>query len=138
MFVGIKLRLPIALAHDQAVRDLSLISQEHWIARRALAIAESGFVRAVVVRDGGRQWTMSTDEFRRITGRRLGWNKVLSQTFTITRRGEQLIFRGKGFGSQVGLCLAGAVAQAQAGRRYEEILRFYFPRAEISSRRRVE
>jgi stage II sporulation protein D len=98
--------------------------------------AESGLVRAVVVRDRGRQWMMSADEFRRVTGRRLGWNKVLSQTFTIERRGEQIIFRGKGFGSQVGLCLAGAVAQARAGRRYDEILRFYFPRAEISNRRR--
>ena len=85
-----------------------------------------------------RGWTMSADEFRRVTGRRLGWNKVLSQTFTIQRRGEQVVFSGKGFGSQVGLCLAGALAQAQAGRRYEEILRFYYPRAEIRLRRRNE
>ncbi|MFL6212631.1 MAG: SpoIID/LytB domain-containing protein [Blastocatellia bacterium] len=129
-------------ADARAVFDALASSLATPLSQRAELVAESdaesGFVRAVVVRDGARQWTMSTDEFRRITGRRLGWNKVLSQTFTITRRGEQFIFRGKGFGSQVGLCLAGAVAQAQAGRRYEEILRFYFPRAEISSRRRVE
>jgi stage II sporulation protein D (peptidoglycan lytic transglycosylase) len=62
----------------------------------------------------------------------------LSQSFTVARRGEELIFRGKGFGSQVGLCLAGAVAQARAGRHYDEILRFYFPQAEISSRSRNE
>jgi stage II sporulation protein D len=99
---------------------------------------EAGFVRAVIVRDARRQWTMSADEFRRAIGRRLGWSTVLSQSFTVARRGEQLIFRGKGFGSQVGLCLAGAVAQARAGRRYDEILRFYFPQAEISSRSRNE
>lgn len=99
---------------------------------------EAGFVRAVMIGDGRRQTTMSADAFRRIIGRRLGWNTVLSQSFTIVRRGEQLIFQGKGFGSQVGLCLAGAVAQARAGRRYEEILRFYFPQAEISSRSRNE
>ena len=98
----------------------------------------SGFVRAVVVREGGRRWAMSADEFRRAIGRRLGWATVLSQTFTISRRGGQVIFRGKGFGSQVGLCLAGAVAQARAGRRYAEILRIYFPQAEIRSRLRTE
>jgi len=99
---------------------------------------EAGFVRAVIVRDARRQTVMSADEFRRIIGRRLGWNTVLSQSFTIARRGPQLIFHGKGFGSQVGLCLAGAVAQARAGRRYDEILRFYFPQAEITSRSRNE
>jgi len=94
---------------------------------------DTGFVRAVGVRDAARMWTMSADEFRRAIGRRLGWNLVLSESFALERRGGQLIFRGKGFGSQVGLCLDGAVAQARAGRGYEEILRFYFPRAEISS-----
>ncbi|MEN3333641.1 MAG: stage sporulation protein [Blastocatellia bacterium] len=105
-----------------------------YTAELAVDRDDAGLVRAVIVRDAGRQSTMSADEFRRIIGRRLGWNRVLSQSFTITRRGEQLIFRGKGFGSQVGLCLAGAVAQARAGRHYDEILRFYFPQAEISSR----
>jgi stage II sporulation protein D len=129
-------------ADARAVFDALAEALATPLSRRAELVAESdaesGFVRAVLVRDRGQQWTMSTDEFRRITGRRLGWNKVLSQTFTITRRGEQIVFSGKGFGSQVGLCLAGAVAQARAGRHYEEILRFYFPRAEISSRRRNE
>ncbi|HEY9232686.1 MAG TPA: SpoIID/LytB domain-containing protein [Blastocatellia bacterium] len=104
-------------------------------ARTELAVdhTEAGFVRAVGVRDAGREWTMSADEFRRATGRRLGWNVVLSGSFTLTRQGEQLIFRGRGFGSQVGLCLAGALAQALKGRRYEEILHFYFPQAQLST-----
>jgi stage II sporulation protein D len=102
------------------------------------AEGESGFVRAVIVRDGVRKWTMTADEFRRAIGRRLGWSTVLSPTFAMARRGEQVVFRGKGFGSQVGLCLSGAVAQARAGRRYDEILRFYFPQADITSRVRNE
>lgn len=86
----------------------------------------------VFIRDRGRQTVMTADEFRRAVGRRLGWNKVISTTFSIERRGERMIFRGKGFGSQVGLCLIGAVAQAAAGRPYKDILGFYFPQAEIS------
>jgi stage II sporulation protein D (peptidoglycan lytic transglycosylase) len=99
---------------------------------------ETGFVRAVRLSDAGREWTMSADEFRRAIGRRLGWNVVLSGSFNLARRGQQLTFRGQGFGSQVGLCLAGAVAQARAGRGYADILRFYFPRAEISRGSRNE
>ncbi|HJQ26859.1 MAG TPA: SpoIID/LytB domain-containing protein [Blastocatellia bacterium] len=99
---------------------------------------EAGFVRVVRVRDSGREWTLSADEFRRAVGRRLGWNKVLSGSFTVTRSGGQMIFRGRGFGSQVGLCLAGALAQALKGRRYDEILRFYFPQAQLSRRSQNE
>jgi stage II sporulation protein D len=93
-----------------------------------------GFVRAVVIRDAGRQATLSVDEFRRAIGRRLGWSTVLSPTFTVERRGQRMIFRGRGFGSQVGFCLAGAIAQARAGRGYRDILKFYFPEAEIKGR----
>ena len=92
----------------------------------------SGFVRSVTVQDGSKRVVLNTDAFRRAIGLRLGWNTVLSPTFTVERRGSRFIFRGRGFGSQVGLCEAGAVAQAQAGRGYREILSFYYPGAEIS------
>lgn len=92
---------------------------------------ESGLVRSMTIRDAGRQVTMSADEFRRAIGRKLGWSTVLSPTFTVERRGASMIFRGRGFGSQVGLCLAGAVAQAEASRSYREILSFYYPQTEI-------
>src|ERR1044072_6269503 len=93
-----------------------------------------GFARSVIINDAGRQVKMSADEFRRAIGRKLGWNRVLSPTFTIERHGRSIIFRGRGFGSQVGLCLAGAVAQAKAGRSYQEILKFYYPQTEIRDR----
>jgi SpoIID/LytB domain protein len=93
-----------------------------------------GFVLAVIIKDAGRQARLTADEFRRAIGRRLGWSTVLSPTFTAERRGQRMIFRGRGFGSQVGLCLAGAVAQAKAGRSYQQILNLYFPQAEIGGR----
>ncbi|HXG65681.1 MAG TPA: SpoIID/LytB domain-containing protein [Blastocatellia bacterium] len=90
--------------------------------------------RAVVIRDRGREIRMSGDEFRRAIGRRLGWNTVRSPSFTLERRGGRFIFRGRGFGSQVGLCVMGAMAQAAAGRSYREILAFYYPGAKLSGR----
>ena len=91
------------------------------------------FVRSVIIRDRNHSARLSADEFRRAVGRRLGWSTVLSPTFEIKRRGDMFIFRGRGFGSQVGLCQAGAIAQAQEGRSYREILKYYYPQAEITS-----
>jgi stage II sporulation protein D len=92
----------------------------------------SGFVRSVTIADGATRATLTADAFRRAIGLKLGWNTVLSPTFTIERRGRRFIFSGRGFGSQIGLCEAGALAQANAGRSYRDILRFYYPGAEIS------
>jgi stage II sporulation protein D len=89
-------------------------------------------VRGINIRDRGRSVELSTDEFRRRLGQRLGWNTVLSPTFSIERRGNIFIFRGRGFGSQVGLCVAGAFVQAVAGRSSRDILSFYYPQAEIT------
>lgn len=94
----------------------------------------SGFVRSIVVRDADRSAVLSADAFRRAIGQRLGWNTVLSPTFTVERRGSLFVFRGRGFGSQVGLCEAGAVALAADGRGYREILGFYYPGAEVRER----
>ncbi len=41
-------------------------------------------------------------------------------------------FIGAGSGHGVGLCQWGARVQAQKGRSYEQILRFYFPGADLS------
>ncbi|MBI2362857.1 MAG: SpoIID/LytB domain-containing protein [Elusimicrobia bacterium] len=40
-------------------------------------------------------------------------------------------FSGRGYGHGVGLCQWGARGQAEAGRRYREILSFYFPGASV-------
>jgi stage II sporulation protein D len=94
----------------------------------------TGLVRSVTVSEQRQRVVLGTDSFRRAIGRKLGWNTVLSPTFTVERRGTQFIFRGSGFGSQVGLCEEGAAAQAAAGRGYREILSFYYPGAEITER----
>lgn len=94
--------------------------------------AASGFVRSVTIDDGTARRNLTADAFRRAVGLKLGWNTVLSPTFTIERHGQRFIFRGRGFGSQIGLCEAGSLAQAAAGRSYRDILAFYYPGAEIN------
>jgi stage II sporulation protein D len=97
--------------------------------------ASSGFVRSITIVEASTHTTLTADAFRRAIGLKLGWNTVLSATFTLERRGQRVIFRGRGFGSQIGLCEEGAIAQAAAGRTYREILRFYYPASTIHEQR---
>jgi stage II sporulation protein D (peptidoglycan lytic transglycosylase) len=91
-----------------------------------------GFVSTVTVRDGSTRVVLNSDAFRRAVGLHVGWSTVLSPSFTIARQGSKYVFRGRGLGSQVGLCVTGAMAQARAGRGHRQILSFYYPAAEIS------
>ncbi len=93
----------------------------------------SEVVEAVIIQDSTYRISVSGDKFRRLVGRKIGWNRILSPTFTVERRGNFFVFRGRGFGSQVGLCIAGTISQAQAGRTYREILNFYYPQTESLS-----
>ncbi|MGQ9896007.1 MAG: SpoIID/LytB domain-containing protein [Acidobacteriota bacterium] len=97
-----------------------------------LAVARrtaDGFVTHIAAHTGSRYVTLPNHRFRHLVGRRLGWNLVLSNRYTIESQGEWLVLHGHGFGHQVGLCLAGAIAQARAERHYRDILQYYFPQA---------
>lgn len=62
----------------------------------------------------------------------VGGNKMRSTLFTLEIHDDFILFHGKGWGHGVGLCQWGTLGQALLGRTYEEILRFYYPGAEIT------
>jgi len=92
------------------------------VARRG----ESG--RAVTLRLDGRE--ISAEEFRLAVGESLGWNRIPSTWFEVSRQGDRFEFHGRGWGNGVGLCQKGAAAMAAQGRSTREILQQYFPGAE--------
>ncbi|HET9620720.1 MAG TPA: SpoIID/LytB domain-containing protein [Kofleriaceae bacterium] len=49
-----------------------------------------------------------------------------STLFEVTRDGEGFVFRGAGFGHGVGMCQAGAMAMASAGKSFPQILGHYY------------
>jgi len=57
----------------------------------------------------------------------LGWKNLPSTNFRISRTGDSIVFRGKGYGHGVGLCQWGALQMAREGKNYKEILAFYYP-----------
>jgi stage II sporulation protein D len=86
----------------------------------------SGRARTLRLVGSGTQ-RMDASEFRYILNRRLGWNTLKSNLYTIEYRGDALVFRGRGLGHGVGLCQAGAEQMGQMGLGFERILAHYFP-----------
>lgn len=91
-----------------------------------------GWVRWVVIQDGGRSKQVRGDSFRMATERQLGWDRMPSPRFSFDRIQGGYRIKGGGFGHGIGYCLTGAVAQGNAGRSRNEILAHYFPRASVT------
>jgi len=87
---------------------------------------ESG--RAVMLRLDSTQ--VSAESFRLAVGKALGWNRIPSTWFEVSRQGDHFLFHGRGWGHGVGLCQKGAAAMAASGRSTEQILQQYFPGAQ--------
>lgn len=56
---------------------------------------------------------------------------IKSCTISVSRRGRNVKFKGKGFGHQLGFCQWGSKALAQKGWDYKRILRFYYPGTKV-------
>jgi len=93
--------------------------QNITIARRG----ESG--RAVTLRLDNTE--IGADKFRLAVGESLGWNKIPSTWFEVSRQVDSFAFHGRGWGHGVGLCQKGAATMARQGRSTSEILQQYFP-----------
>ncbi len=84
---------------------------------------ESG--RAVTVKVDGHE--IGADDFRLAVGESLGWNRIPSTWFEVSRQGDRFEFHGRGWGHGVGLCQKGAAAMARQGHSTQKILEQYFP-----------
>jgi stage II sporulation protein D len=89
----------------------------------------AGYVTTFIGRAGRRSVTVKSTDLR--SG--LGAGELKSTRIArvvVKKKGVEFIGAGSGHG--VGLCQWGARAQAEKGRSYEQILRFYFPGADLS------
>ena len=65
--------------------------------------------------------------FRSAVGRHIGWDRLKSNLYEVSDRGDHLVFHGRGLGHGVGLCQIGAEVMGEEGRSYRQILAFYYP-----------
>ena len=89
--------------------------------------------RALVLRVvAGGTWNIDANQFRYAVDRRLGWQQIKSNLYTVRCQGNSWVFSGHGLGHGVGLCQAGAEQMARLGSSAAQILDTYFPGTEIA------
>jgi stage II sporulation protein D len=114
--------------------DLAAALAVHGLARpgwQNLTVARRGASgRAVTLQLDGTE--ISAEDFRLAVGESLGWNRIPSTWFEVSREGETFAFHGRGWGHGVGLCQKGAAAMTAQGHSRREILAQYFPGAEAA------
>lgn len=57
----------------------------------------------------------------------IGWNRLPSTNFTVSRDDNVMVFDGKGFGHGVGLCQWSSLEMAKSGVGYKDILSYFYP-----------
>ena len=71
--------------------------------------------------------SLSANEFRK----QFGFGKIKSTRFQVVKSNSEFKFTGQGYGHGVGMCQWGAKRWASKGRLFPEILRHYYPTAEL-------
>ncbi len=104
------------------------LAKPGWWSLSVSRRSESG--RAVTLKIDGAE--IDAEEFRLAVGESLGWNRIPSTWFEVSRQGDGFAFHGRGWGHGVGLCQKGAATMAQQGRSMQEILEQYFPGAQVA------
>ncbi|HUH63700.1 MAG TPA: SpoIID/LytB domain-containing protein [Terracidiphilus sp.] len=115
-----KRELQRALADDGVVIPGSLRSVS------VLHRTSSGRVEVVRV-VGSASVSVSGIAFRSAVGRHIGWERLKSNWYDVSDRGDHVVFHGRGLGHGVGLCQIGAEVMGQEGRSYRQILSYYYP-----------
>lgn len=65
----------------------------------------------------------------------VGGDKIRSTSFQLTLKDDRIQIEGRGWGHGVGMCQWGALGQALMGRKYREMLSFYYPGSTLSDYR---
>jgi stage II sporulation protein D len=91
-----------------------------------LSRTSSGRVEFLRV-SGSASITVSGLLFRSAVGRHIGWERLKSNWYEVSNRGNKIVFHGRGSGHGVGLCQVGAEIMGEEGHSYREILAFYYP-----------
>lgn len=88
---------------------------------------ESGRVLDMVLRGGSDKLSLDGNRFRLL----IGPNVIKSTNFEVEINGKYVTFYGKGWGHGIGMCQWGAYDMARRNWKAHEILKYYYPGAEI-------
>ena len=80
-------------------------------------------VKTVDIVHGEGTLKLNANDLRKI----LGWNRLPSTNFSLTRENGTVVFDGKGYGHGVGLCQWSSLEMARSGMNYRDILSYFYP-----------
>jgi len=91
-----------------------------------------GRVKCLEIRTAGGKYRVHGDQVRWVLRQPNSGKSLWSAKFSIRvkrsrGRVSQVIATGRGFGHGVGMCQEGAIGMAREGKRYEQILKHYYP-----------
>ena len=131
---GIRVANRNSMGRASDVEALEELSQTAGLPRTLAAATVSDHSRADSV--GPMPLTQPLERVRRLTAAQLrdtlGVSLVRSTDFHVAQAGDWLAFAGHGSGHGVGLCQWGAKTMGEKGYAYKEILKKYYPLAEIT------
>ena len=90
--------------------------------------SRDGRVQTVEILNGNKQTRMSGHELRMTLGP-MRMKSTLLKEIKILK--DKLFIAGRGFGHGVGMCQYGALGLAKKGKRYQDILAYYYPGTEL-------
>jgi stage II sporulation protein D len=90
---------------------------------RIVSYTSTRRVSAVDITHSSGTLTVKATELRK----QLGWNRLPSTSFSVSRDGNTIVFDGKGYGHGVGLCQWSALEMARSGMNYRDILSYFYP-----------
>ncbi len=86
-----------------------------------------GRVKYIMLRGSNKSKKVTGNEFRSI----LGYNKLFSTMFSVKDIGSSFYFKGNGSGHGLGMPQWSANGMAKKGKKYEEILKYYYSGVDI-------
>jgi stage II sporulation protein D len=124
-----------------SVSDSNLCEDSpHYVWEWKLSIKDAPFklIKTIKRNQDGRIVELEVDGkkedgwgFRMRIARIYGWNKLRSSWFTVEKKDDYFLFKGRGLGHGLGMCQWGAKKMAEQGKTAEEILKHYFPKLEV-------
>ena len=125
---------PAAWQANVALTDLiQIASEQHWnlptpiTGVRITQHTASGRAKLLAISSPTQTATISASSLHFGINRKLGWNRIRSDLYTVVIANDTLHFNGHGYGHGVGLCQTGAFQMAVEHHTAAEILAFYFP-----------
>jgi len=135
---GVECKFCASSPHFKWHKELSIREAENKLVASSFAIGglediiiverdASGRISKLKLVAAGNALEVSGKDFRQIFDSKV----IRSTNFTIQRTGDHFKIDGIGWGHGVGMCQWGAYFMSLKGKKYDEILKYYYPGAEI-------